>query len=563
MKLRFYIKILFIVFFSFVGFVSTYGQRKRKSAETLRKEIVIDSAKFETAVVSNAPIVPFVDTLFIVYGDVGVVTARQRAEKINENIRSLAEDFLFNADSLKIRIDDMGNYLITYLDKTIIGITDQQAKSLNMTKDEIAKEYLLSITTAIEKEQSQGSWEFIAHQIGLSLLILLIIYVCIRLTFYIFNWLFNWALKQQKRTFKSLYKFIDADRQISLGIIVLKFIRLLLIVFILYICLLTFFRLFPETKGFSDTLLRYIIDPIKSAYHAFLNFIPDLFSIIVIIVIFQLIIKMIKAVAEKIKEGALTLSGFFPDWAMPTFNIVRVILYIFMFILIFPHLPGSNSPAFQGVSVFLGILFSLGSTSLIGNIVSGIVITYMRPFKVGDRIKMGEFMGNVIEKTPLVTRLKTPKNEIITIPNGNIMTAQTVNYTNSAREYGLILYSTVTVGYDIPWRKVHTLLIEAGTKTNHVMQKPKPFILQTALNDFYVEYQINVYTRDANRMSNIYSDLNMNIQDIFNREGIELLSPHYNAHRDGSDVVMPKEYVKTGFARYSPFSVKIDCSGKE
>jgi small-conductance mechanosensitive channel len=189
----------------------------------------------------------------------------------------------------------------------------------------------------------------------------------------------------------------------------------------------------------------------------------------------------------------------------------------------------NESPAFQGISVFIGVFFSLGSTSVISNMVSGLVITYMRPFKVGDRIKMGEFLGNVVEKKPLVTRIKTPKNELITIPNANIMTAQTINYSYSAQEYGLILYETVTMGYETPWRKIHEALLEAATNTPHVLTTPKPFVLQTALDDFYVEYQINIYTKEADLMPSIYSELNKNIQDVFAREKLELLSPHYRA----------------------------------
>ena len=195
--------------------------------------------------------------------------------------------------------------------------------------------------------------------------------------------------------------------------------------------------------------------------------------------------------------------------------------------------------------------------------VSGLVITYMRPFKVGDRIRMGEFLGNVVEKTPLVTRIRTPKNELITIPNANIMTAQTVNYTSSANEYGLILYTTVTMGYEISWRKVHELLLEAGMNTPNVLQDPKPFVLQIALDDFYVEYQINVYTKNANEMANIYSDLYKNVQDVFARENIELLSPHYRAQRDGSDVTIPQK--ENSFERFktSPFNLRVKVEKDE
>jgi len=212
---------------------------------------------------------------------------------------------------------------------------------------------------------------------------------------------------------------------------------------------------------------------------------------------------------------------------------------------------------FQGVSVFIGVMFTLGSTSIIGNMVSGLVLTYMRPFKIGDRIKIGDLIGNVVEKTPLVTRIRTPKNEEVTIPNSNIMSAQTYNYSESARHYGLILHTTAGVGYDTPWRKVHEMLLEAANRTSNLMEKPKPFILQTALDDFYVNYQLNVYVSDADKMALIYSDLHQNIQDVFNEANVELLSPHYHAHRDGNHSALPDSYLSANY-KPSPFHVKIE-----
>ncbi|WP_350329152.1 mechanosensitive ion channel family protein [Myroides marinus] len=217
-----------------------------------------------------------------------------------------------------------------------------------------------------------------------------------------------------------------------------------------------------------------------------------------------------------------------------------------MFILIFPYLPNSDSQIFQGVSVFAGIMLSLGSTSVIGNLVAGLVITYMRPFKLGDRIKLGEFTGDVLEKTALVTRIKTPKNEVITIPNSNIMTAQTVNYSQSAREHGLILYLTIGAGYHVPWQKVHEMLYEVASRTEHVMKRQKPFIFQDQFQDFYVEYQLNVYIRDAKLSSKVYSDLRQHAQDVFAENDIEMVAPHFHFNRivDGDDSTVPLKYVK-------------------
>ncbi|MDR1810485.1 MAG: mechanosensitive ion channel family protein [Prevotella sp.] len=510
-----------------VMFHSPSAQAKNdKKQEAADKPVVIDTLKSQ--VLRNAPVAPFRDTLFFIYGDMGAIGVEQRADAIEKNIKQLGKDPFFDADSLQIKVVD-DSYHILYIGKTIVSIDNRQAEQLNLSKDEIAKEYRAIISAAIQNEQELHSWKTLLKQIGLAALILVITYLALKYLFRFFSFLKKLAWTQKRRTIKKLYSFIDAEKQISLLVWLLTVIRLFFVLLVIYLCLFAFFRLFPETVWLSDRLISYILSPLKSVYLSVKKFIPDLFHIIVIVLIFRYLIKALRTLAEKIKDGSITVNGFFPDWAIPSYNIVKTILLIFMFILIFPYLPMNESPAFQGISVFIGVLFSLGSTSVISNMVSGLVITYMRPFKVGDRIKMGEFLGNVVEKTPLVTRIKTPKNELITIPNANIMTAQTINYSYSAQEYGLILYETVTMGYETPWRKVHEALLEAAVNTPHVLATPKPYVLQTALDDFYVEYQINVYTKEADLMPSIYSDLNKNIQDVFTREKLELLSPHYRA----------------------------------
>ena len=191
--------------------------------------------------------------------------------------------------------------------------------------------------------------------------------------------------------------------------------------------------------------------------------------------------------------------------------------------------------------MFLGILFSLGSSSAIANAVAGLVITYMRPFRLGDRVKIGEVTGQVIEKTLLVTRVRTTKNEDITVPNASILSGHTINYTSSSKELGLVLHTSVTIGYDVPWRQVHELLIEAAVATNGVNISKEPFVLQTSLDDWYVAYQLNAYTDTPEFMPRIYSELHANIQDKFNEAGVEIMSPHYRAVRDGNAITIPKE----------------------
>ena len=259
----------------------------------------------------------------------------------------------------------------------------------------------------------------------------------------------------------------------------------------------------------------------------------------------SIIFRICSYITNEISNEKLKIAGFYPDWARPTFNIVRFLLYAFMIAMIYPYLPGSNSGVFQGISVFVGLIVSLGSSTVIGNIIAGLVITYMRPFKIGDKIKLNDTTGNVIEKTPFVTRLRTPKNEVVTIPNSFIMSSHTVNYSASARQFGLIIHTTVTIGYDAPWRLVHQLLINAARMTPGVLEHPKPFVLETELQDYYPCYQINAYIKDADSQAQITSDLHQNIQDVFNEAGIEIMSPHYFAKRDGSASTIPDDYLRS------------------
>jgi len=304
---------------------------------------------------------------------------------------------------------------------------------------------------------------------------------------------------------------------------------------LIYLTLPVVFRLFPWTKSWSDSLIGFVLDPLKNIFSALIDFVPKLITIAVIVGVFHYVKRAIKFLAYEIETERLKVSGFYPDWAKPTFNIVKILLNAFMLVMIWPYIPGSDLAIFKGVSVFLGILISFGSSSAISNGVAGMVITYMRPFKIGDVVKIGDTTGAVLEKSLLVTRVRTIKNEIITIPNSAILNGNTVNYTSMSVNEGLIIHSTLTLGYDIPWTTAHELLIGAALVTEGVIKEKKPFVLQTSLEDWYVSYQINAYISDPCIMAVIYSELHRNIHEAFDKAGVEIMSPHYQAIRDGNE----------------------------
>jgi len=249
------------------------------------------------------------------------------------------------------------------------------------------------------------------------------------------------------------------------------------------------------------------------------------------------------AIAFVVLIGMMAFYGLTPTWHV----VLTPLLLVLVIIIIFPYLPGSKSPAFQGISIFVGVLLSLGSSSAVANAIAGIILTYMRSFAVGDWVRIGDALGAVVEKNMLVTRILTPKHEIMTIPNAAVMNGSVMNYTREAKNEGVIFHTAVTIGYDAPWRTVHQLLVDAACATEHVLHSPAPFVLQTALNDFYVAYELNAYTNVPTEMQFIYSHLHQNIQDRFNEAGVEICSPHFSSLRDGNRIAIPEQYVPPGY----------------
>lgn len=289
------------------------------------------------------------------------------------------------------------------------------------------------------------------------------------------------------------------------------------------------------------TLFGYILTPLKSIFASVIGYIPNLFTIIIIYYLIKFLIRGVKFLASEIEGERLKIPGFYPDWAMPTFNIIRFLLIAFMIAMIYPYLPGSSSGVFQGVSVFVGLIISLGSGSAIGNIIAGLVITYMRPFRIGDRVKLGDVIGDVTEKTPFVTRIKTPLNEIITVPNSTILSSQVTNLSLSASDYGLIVHTKITIGYEVPWQVAHEVLMKAAKATEGTMKDKEPFVFETGLDDYYNTYQVFVYIDDARKAPGVITNLNASIQDMLFQEGIDIESPILISERKQSPRYKKKE----------------------
>ena len=490
------------------------------------------------------PVVADGDTLFYLFTKRGGYTPQQRAQMTGMAVEELGKRFNLRPDSVSIDHSDIVSDLM-YGNKVLLSLTDQDALWEGVSRDSLAKERRENVVSKLHEMKAEHSIWRMVKRILYFVLVIVGQYLLFRLT----NWLFRKVkvrilrLKDTKIKPVSIqgYELLDTQKQANLLVFLASVGRYILMALQLLFTVPLIFIIFPQTEGLAYRLLGYIWNPIKNIFIGIVDYIPKLFTIIVIWYAVKYLVRLVLYLAREVEAGRLKFNGFYPDWAMPTFHIIRFLLYAFMIAMIYPYLPGASSGVFQGISVFVGLIVSLGSSTVIGNIIAGLVITYMRPFKMGDRIKLNDTIGNIIEKTPLVTRIRTPKNEVVTVPNSFIMSSHTVNYSTSAREYGLIIHTEVSIGYDVPWRRVNPLLIEAALNTPGVVDDPRPFVLETSLSDWYPVYQINAYIKDANRMSQIYSDLYQNIQDKFNEAGIEIMSPHYMAVRDGNETTIPKD----------------------
>ncbi|MDR2658931.1 MAG: mechanosensitive ion channel [Spirochaetaceae bacterium] len=325
---------------------------------------------------------------------------------------------------------------------------------------------------------------------------------------------------------------MDVEQMIKVSVWLISVLKLVVSLFQLVITIPIIFHFFEATRNIATKLFNYILTPLKQFVFGVINYIPNLFAIAVILIISRYILRMLKFFSNQIEHKKLVIPGFYPEWATPTFNILRVLVYAFTIAFIYPYLPNSESDIFKGISVLVGVLFSLGSSSVISNLIAGIVMTYMRPFQIGDRIKIHDVTGFVVERGPMNTRIRTHKNEFVSFPNQMILNTSVVNFnwSTTAGLDGYIVHVPVTMGYDVPWRTVHEILVNAALKTENTEKTPPPYVNQTKLDDFYCWYEINVYTKKIDMLPVIYSGLYKNIQDGFTAANISMYAPHYEVY---------------------------------
>jgi small-conductance mechanosensitive channel len=502
-----------------------------------------------------APVIVDGRVLFNLVG-LSAYPARQRAKKIAGKIRLLAKNPSFDPATLEIRETD-GRAEIFANDNKLLAILKADADiEGDFSPQTLATGvFLPNITRAIENYRNEREREVLLKK-GLSALIrTIVLAILLVFLFWSFKKTDQLLEKRFKRKIEELEakskKILRFQQLWSLFQGLLHLSRALLSLGLVYFFVNYVLELFPWTRYVSQTLLGYVINPLLSIWQAIVDYLPNLFFLTILFFIFRYLIRLTYAFFQGVNRGQIKLSNFNAEWAWPTYRIVRVLIIILGAVVAYPYIPGSGSQAFKGITILAGVLFSVGSSSLISNIIAGYTMTYRRAFKVGDRVKIGNNIGEVTEIRLLVTHLRSLKNEEIVIPNSTILSGEITNYSSMAGKHGLILHTTVGIGYEAPWRQVEAMLLMAAERTDGLQRRGQHFVLQTGLGDFGINYELNVFCSKEKKMAQIYTDLHRNIQDVFNEYKVAIMTQHYTGYTEDQKLV-PKEQWYTSPAKPPP-----------
>jgi small-conductance mechanosensitive channel len=500
----------------------------------------------------DVPVVFDGETIFNYSSNIEGFPAEARAKQTAKKIKEIARNSSIPIDSLKI-VELEGIRVIATEEESIITLLEADARVANRSLDELAENYLQKVNQAIAQYREPQNLSRSVLPIILAFIEFITVIVLLILLSKVVN-----RIKRQINIWQSSIlrplriqnlQLFSAEQEANLLLGLVRLIYWIIVAIVLFVYLSSLTRYFPQTRGLGNTIFSYLNTLMITAVKAVVAYLPNLFTIILTIIIAYYIIRFCRTFFNAVDRRTLTLPRFDREWAKPTEKLAIVLISALAFTIIFPLLPGAQSPAFQGISIFIGALFTLGGATAIANVVGGIVIIYTRAFRVGDRVRIDNVSGDIIEKTILSTRIRTPKNKIVTIPNANLLTSNIENFTTSFRDINqhLILHTTITLGYDVPWRQVHQVLIEAARSSTSILEDPNPFVLQTSLGDFAVSYELNAYTDCPSSMAKTYSQLYQNIQDKCNEAGIEILSPQYSALRDGNQNTIPENYLPQNY----------------
>jgi small-conductance mechanosensitive channel len=466
--------------------------------------------------------------------------AKRRAREIDRRIKQLAADMDFDPTALQLR-DVEGATGIYAGDEVLMYVFKEDAYLEGALSPRLIaqKIYLPKIATAIYNYRFEREPKVLLKHGLYAVLRTVLLFLCVWGVIWGFQKIHSLVEQRFKKKIDELEekskKILQARQLWTIVKTLLNITRGALLLILVYLFITLVLDLFPWTRYIARPLLGYLINPLVIIGRALLDYLPNLFFLVILVALLKLLLKLTRTFFAEINRGNISIPGFYTDWAWPTYRIVRVIVVIIGAVVAYPYIPGSGSEAFKGITLLLGVLLSLGSTSLIANILAGYTMTYRRAFTVGDLVRIDGNLGEITEIRLLVTRMRSLKNEEIIIPNSTILNGEVVNYSSMITENELIFHTSVGIGYEVPWRQVEALLLAAAEQTEGLLDQPRPFVLKQELGDFGVTYELNAFSDSAEQMPRIYSDLHGHILDVFNEHGVAIMTPHYT-----SDPVAPK-----------------------
>jgi len=492
--------------------------------------------------ITTAPVIVDGRVLLQVRG-ISAYPAQKRAEQISARIKDLAANPSVAPDS--IRLEHMGDRIaILSGNEDIMYVYKEDAELEHVSQKLFAEAAAAKFKEAIILYRSERTTDKLTiaglYALGATLLLILFVYLTQRL----FGWLHQVLESRYKtRLEASKIQSLHVVQTEQIWLIVSGFItaiKVILWLVLSYAYINLVMRFFPWTRDLAENLISVLVDPLRVIGGGIIAALPKVVFLVILFLVTRYILKFTRLLFASLAVGSMKIAGFEREWSLPTYRLIRLFVIALSLVVAYPYIPGSSSEAFKAISIFIGVIFSLGSSSLISNIVAGHTMAYRRAFKIGDRIKIGDLLGDVVEVRLLVTHLRTIKNEEIIIPNSVILTSKIINYSSLAKQQGLILHTSVGIGYEVPWRQVQAMLLIAAERTDGLLPEPQPFVLQNSLGDFCVTYELNVYCADAKNSPQLYNSLHQNIQDVFNEYKVQIMTPAYE--RDpATPKIVPKE----------------------
>jgi len=493
---------------------------------------------------TEAPLEVYNRTIFVFRSSFQQLSPAQRAVAAKTRIEALPEFGPWNVEEQPAKIGSLSGILISVNNQPMFGVLPGDLDpEIGETLTQASSQSAAHLKAVLDARAQQGNLRLILKATGFSGIATLLLVGLL--------WLVAGFYKNLPAR---LERIVEHVPQLQVGgahvrrqvfAFILFAIRFLIVVAVLLLAngwMTYVLAQFPYTQPWGGRLGHFLLELAQDLGRGAVDALPGLATVFVIFLLTRGVVRLVSGFFKGVEQGSVSFKGVHPETAQATRRLVSVLIWIFALTIAYPFIPGSNTEGFKGIGVFAGLMVSLGSAGLVNHVMSGFVIVYSRTFRINDYVCIGETEGAVSNIGLLSTKLLTVQHEEVIIPNATLVGMKTVNYTRLAKDHGSVASTSVTIGYDAPWRQVHAMLLEAAGRTGGICQDPPPRVLQRSLSDFYVEYRLIVYLAPIERPEErpfVLSELHGHIQDSFNEHGVQIMSPHFLTQPPKA-VVVPK-----------------------